>query len=55
MPLETVKKIVLRNPEYWSYAGQKGRKASSSRDQQFVKMQFDYPDFIKALKVRSLF
>lgn len=60
--LETVKKIVLKTPEFWSQqtgtysmlSNQQFRKSSSTRENNgnSTKLQFDYSDFIKALKVR---
>jgi hypothetical protein len=56
--LETVKKIVLKTPEFWaqtaksSASGKPARKSSSNRDN-YQKPQFDFSDFIRAIKVSA--
>lgn len=46
MPLDTVRKILLKTPELWANM----QKSASTRDH---NKQFNFADFLKALKVLS--
>lgn len=51
--LDTVKKIVLKTPEFWAQtvkSSKPARKSSSNRDN-YSKPQFDFADFVRAFKV----
>jgi hypothetical protein len=52
--LDTVKKVVLRTPEYWQTHGKTTNQMSSTcRETGSLKSYFDFADFIRAFKVSS--